>query len=200
MTLKDAPSVARLLQPFLALFLVVLSSCTAPIAPSGSEAPGSISAPAASASAALAANKIQILHTNDIHGHIDSERVTTGGKTFEQGGMALLGGMIAQQRSRAPDRTLVLDAGDALHGALISKVDRGAAVITSMSLSGYDAMAIGNHDFDWGQDELAQRAKEASFPFLAADLVDERTGTVPAFAKPYIVRSEERRVGKECRL
>ncbi len=180
--------VVRLGLPFL---LVVLSACTAAVPPSGSAVPqvsAAASAATASAATALAPNKIQILHTNDIHGHLDSAKVTTGGKSFEQGGMALLGGMIQQQRARAPQRTIVLDAGDALHGALISKVDRGAAVISAMSISGYDAMAVGNHDLDRGQEELAQRAKEASFPFLAANLIDDRTGAVPTFAKPYIVK------------
>ena len=160
--------------------------------PASSAAPSAPVAAASAASAsgapALADNKIQILHTNDIHGHLDSEKVTTGGRSFEQGGMALIGGMIDLQRARAPSRTLVLDAGDALHGVLISNVDRGAAVIRSMSITKYDAMAIGNHDLDWGQDELAARAKEASFPFLAANLVDEKSGQIPSYAKPYVIR------------
>jgi len=103
-------------------------------------------------------------------------------------GLALLGGMIDKQRSRAPDRTLVLDAGDAWVGQLISAIDRGRSIVRAMSLIGYDAMALGNHDYDWGQDELAQRAKEASFPFLTANVVDEATGAGPAFAKPYVVK------------
>lgn len=171
-------------RPWILLFLVVLSACTGP-GPVSSET----AAPATAAHVGpLPPNAIQILHTNDIHGHLDSEKVTTGGRTFEQGGLALLGGMIAQQRSRAPERTIVLDAGDALEGQLISAVDKGAAVVKTMSLAGYDAMAVGNHDLDWGRDELALRAKEASFPFLAANLIDEATGTTPSFAKPYVVK------------
>ena len=82
----------------------------------------------------------------------------------------------------------MLDAGDAWVGQLISAIDRGRSIVRAMSLIGYDAMALGNHDYDWGQDELAQRAKEASFPFLTANVVDEATGAGPAFAKPYVVR------------
>ncbi len=137
--------------------------------------------------APLAADRFQILHTNDIHGRLDATTVTTGGKSFEQGGMPLLGGMIDLQRSRAPERTLVLDAGDAWVGQLISGLDKGQALVKAMSLLRYDAQALGNHDFDWGQENLAQRAKEASFPFLAAN-VTETGGSVPSWAKPYIVK------------
>jgi 5'-nucleotidase/UDP-sugar diphosphatase len=172
------------------LLLVVLSSCTSSGAPAGSAAPDASAAPAASASAAatLAANKIQILHTNDIHGHLDSAKVTTSGRTFEQGGMPLVGGMIRAQKARAPERTLVLDGGDAWVGTLISAVDRGKSIVQAMSLIGYDAMVLGNHDFDWGQDELGARAKEASFPFLTSNVVDAKLAGAPSFAKPYIVK------------
>ncbi len=163
---------------------LLLGACTA----ATPEPLSSASAPAASTGAGLGANVLQILHTNDIHGHLDAKTVTTGGKTFQQGGMALLGGMIQQQRARAPERTLTLDAGDAGTGTLISAIDHGASVTKAMSLIGYDAQAIGNHDLDWGQGELAKRAGEASFPLLAANLVEAATGKPPAYAKPYIVK------------
>jgi 2',3'-cyclic-nucleotide 2'-phosphodiesterase/3'-nucleotidase len=170
---------------------VLLSACTAATpAPSGVP---TASAPAAAtlagkAIAPLAADRFQILHTNDIHGHLDSATVATGGRGFEQGGLAMVGGMIAAQRARAPERTIVLDAGDAWVGTLIAGIDQGRSVIRAMSLAGYDAMAVGNHDLDWGQDVIAARAKEASFPFLAANLVEQATGAPPAWAKPYIVK------------
>ncbi len=168
----------------LAVLLVLVSGCTA-AAPIASDAP---SASIAAKAGPLAPDRFQILHTNDIHGHLDSAKVTTGGRTFEQGGMAILGGMVQQQRARAPERTVVLDAGDAWVGQLISAIDHGRSIVKAMSLIGYDAMALGNHDFDWGQDELAQRAKEAMFPFLAANVVEEATGATPPFAKPYTVK------------
>jgi len=188
---STAPSWVRTLrltqpQSLGVLFLVILVvACTAPVPAARTEPSASV---AAKATVPLAANTFQILHTNDIHGHLDSTKVTTGGRTFEQGGMAILGGMIQQQRSRAPQRTIVLDGGDAWVGVLISAIDHGRSVVRAMSLIGYDAMALGNHDFDWGQDELTQRAKEASFPFLAANLVQDATGTTPPFAKPYVVK------------
>ena len=114
--------------------------------------------------------------------------MTTGSSGFEQGGMASLAGWVAQVRSRAPDRTLLLDAGDTWQGTFTSNANKGESIVKAMNLMRYDAQALGNHDFDWGQEILQQRAKDASFPFLAANLLDSTTGRVPAYAKPWIVK------------
>src|SRR5687767_12551409 len=161
--------------------LLLLAVACAQSQPSPSQAPGRTAAP-------LAADRIQLLHTNDIHGKLESTRVTTGSSGFEQGGMASLAGWVAQVRSRAPDRTLLLDAGDTWQGTFTSNANKGESIVKAMNVMRYDAQALGNHDFDWGQEVLQQRAKEASFPFLAANLLDSTTGRVPAYAKPWIVK------------
>lgn len=175
-----------------ALLVVVLiaSACTAatPPSPQAPTASAAGASPAGKAATALAADRFQILHTNDLHGRLDAAQVATGGKPFEQGGLPMIGGMIARDRARAPERTLVLDAGDTWVGQLISSLDRGRSMVRAMSLIGYDAQTLGNHDFDWGQEQLAANAKEATFPFLTGNVVDEATGQTPAYAKPFIVK------------
>ena len=136
----------------------------------------------------LGPDGILVLHTNDIHGRMEPEHVTSGNGGFDNGGVANLGGLLVRQRTIAPGRTLLLDAGDAWQGSFVSNANRGAAMVEVMNLMGYDAQALGNHDFDWGQDVLRLRASEARFPFLAANVVDDATGAVPSFAKPYIVK------------
>src|SRR6185503_10712514 len=138
------------------------------------------------AAAALAADRIQVLHTDDIHGHLESEVVGGGGASFNAGGMATMATLVAQQRSRAPGRTLLVDGGDAWQGTFISNSNKGEAVTKAMSLMKYDALAVGNHDFDWGQDILAQRSREASFPFLATNVTERATGKLPSYLKPYV--------------
>ena len=173
---------------FLVLVLALSAGCTATaIQPSASS---SIAASAAGVTSAtpLAADRIQIIHTDDIHGHLDFDTVGSGSSSFAQGGMAALAGQVAALRQRAPDRTLLLDGGDAWQGTFISNVNKGQAVTKAMSLMRYDAMSVGNHDFDWGQDVLAQRAKEAAFPFLATNVVQTSTGTLPSYLQPYIVK------------
>lgn len=113
--------------------------------------------------------------------------MSSGSSGFEQGGMALVAGWVAQVRSRAPERTLLLDGGDTWQGTFTSNQNRGEAIVKAMNLMRYDAQALGNHDFDWGQDVLAQRAREASFPFLAANLRDA-SGALPPYVKPWIVK------------
>ena len=161
-----------------ALLLAIGLGCTA-TAPSP--------APSASVSA-LADDRIQLLHTDDIHGHLDYDTVKSGTNSFNQGGMATLAAQVSALRARAPQRTLLVDGGDARQGTFISNANKGEAITKAMSLMRYDAMAVGNHDFDWGQDVLAQRSKEATFPFLATNVVETATGKLPTYLRPYIVK------------
>lgn len=126
---------------------------------------------------------LSVIGTNDVHGAI----VERDGA----GGMALFGGYVANLRSvRAADggAVLLLDAGDMWQGTLESNIAEGAPVVTAYNALGYDAVAIGNHEFDFGPEgaavlarsdsedprgALKARAKEANFPFLAANLIDE---------------------------
>jgi 5'-nucleotidase / UDP-sugar diphosphatase len=173
---------ARSLKPLCVLQLLALAfviSCAS--------VPPQDTRPVATGVEPLAQDRIQILHTGDIHGHLDEETVSSGATTSSQGGMATLAGLVARYRARAPQRTLLLDAGDAWQGTFISNANQGQAVVQAMSLMRYDAQVLGNHDFDWGQDVLARRARESSFPFLAANVVDA-SGATPAFAKPYVVK------------
>jgi 5'-nucleotidase/UDP-sugar diphosphatase len=165
---------------FAALAVALSLACTAGPA-------ATPTAPAASA-AALAADRIQLLHTDDIHGHLDFETVKSGASSFDQGGLAMVAAEVSSFRARAPQRTLLVDGGDAWQGTFISNANKGEAVTKAMSLMKYDALTVGNHDFDWGQQILAQRAGEAGFPFLATNVVDTATGKLPAYLKPYIVK------------
>ena len=101
--------------------------------------------------------------------------------------MVALAEQVEKLRAKAPDRTLLVDAGDAWQGTYISNENKGQAVTQIMSLLRYDAQAVGNHDFDWGQDILRQRSEEASFPFLCANCADA-TGAIPSYLKPYTVK------------
>lgn len=164
----------RLLLP---LAVAALAACSPAVTP-------------APTSSALADDRIQLLHTDDIHGHLDADIVqsASASPTFRAGGMAQLAGQVAVFRARAPQRTLLVDAGDTWQGTFISNTNKGEAVTKAMNLMRYDALAVGNHDFDWGQEVLAQRASEAAFPLLAANVIETRTGRSPPYLKPFVVR------------
>lgn len=144
--------------------------------------------PPAASAAALPDDRIQLLHTDDIHGHLDFDTVKSGTQSFDQGGLAMVAAQVNALRARAPQRTVLVDGGDAWQGTFISNSNKGEAVTKAMSLMKYDALTVGNHDFDWGQDVLAQRSREATFPFLATNVVETATGKLPAYLKPYIVK------------
>lgn len=157
--------------------LVVAASCVTTTAPVPTADP-----------AVLAPDRIQILHTNDIHGRLDVIATVQGGtSSFTQGGLVALAQQVEKVRAKAPGRTLLVDAGDAWQGTYISNENKGQAVTQIMSLLKYDAQGVGNHDFDWGQDVLKQRTQEATFPFLCANCA-EQNGAVPSYLKPYVVK------------
>ena len=100
---------------------------------------------------------VVIMHTNDTHGHLLPDGQT--------GGSARIASIARQMRPH-----LILDAGDLFTGTPIADVSRGRAVIDVMNAIGYDAVAVGNHEFDYGIDTLRDRIREADFPFLSANI------------------------------
>src|SRR6185295_10154569 len=101
--------------------------------------------------------RIVIMHTNDLHGQL-LPRQGVGGI-----------GEIATIMKRA-DPDLILDAGDISTGTFLADEFKGAPTIQAMNKMGYTSGTIGNHEFDYGQDALRLRLREAKFPILSANL------------------------------
>jgi 5'-nucleotidase/UDP-sugar diphosphatase len=124
---------------------------------------------------------IVILHTNDFHGAIEPDA------TKGTGGLVNLVSLIDQLRAEDLERTLLLDAGDIFQGTYVSNSTQGEVVMAAMNVAGYDAWALGNHEFDWGQEVLRARIAQAEFPGLAANVVDVSSGEVWDAVEPYTV-------------
>lgn len=125
-----------------------------------------------------------ILHTNDFHGQLVPEGSNPGA--------ARMAKAIQDIRTlKGPGNVLLLDAGDAMQGSLLSNVQKGFPVISVFNAIGYDAMTLGNHDYDWGQTILKDRITQAAFPILSANLVtDGPSGwTPPEGVVPYIIKT-----------
>ncbi|HEY8343923.1 MAG TPA: 5'-nucleotidase C-terminal domain-containing protein [Bacillota bacterium] len=104
---------------------------------------------------------ITILHTNDIHG-----RAETG----EGMGLPKIAALVKQIKSENP-RTLLLDAGDTIHGKTFTNLTKGESMIKLMNAMGYTAMTPGNHDFNYGYQRLITLdAQIADFPILCANI------------------------------
>src|SRR5688572_27739818 len=115
---------------------------------------------------------VRILATNDFHGAFEPRRDSRG---VLRGGAAYLAAEIARARSecRAPQCTAVLlDGGDQFQGSPASNMGYGRPVVTLFNRLGRAAAALGNHEFDWGQDTLRARMREAAYPILGANVTD----------------------------
>jgi 5'-nucleotidase len=114
-----------------------------------------------------AEHRLTILHTNDWHSRIDTFPMD-GGKFQGQGGAAMRDAMIKKIRAQE-EHVLLLDAGDIFQGTPYFNFYHGDPEITLMNEMGYEASAIGNHDFDGGIDGLAHQAGRAKFPLICAN-------------------------------
>src|SRR3954469_25075959 len=124
---------------------------------------------------------LSIVGTNDLHGQLER--------------LPLFAGFVANLRAaRAADGggVVLVDGGDMFQGTLESNVAEGADVVRAYNQLGYAAVAVGNHEFDYGPEgpaatatgpgddprgALKARAREARFPFLASNIVDNATGS-----------------------
>lgn len=136
--------------------------------------------------------KITIIFTNDIHGGVDRMEARFMNPEFPPligGGAAVVHYIDAVREKAAKENVpvLVVDAGDFFSGRPIGSRTEGEAVIDYMNMAGYDAMTVGNHDFDQGLDVLKARAKQARFPFLGANIIQDSTGNVPEYLDPYVM-------------
>ena len=125
-----------------------------------------------SASLPIFAAEIIILHTNDVHSRVESH--IPQGAEGEQGGRVRAATLIEEIRDMyGREKILLLDAGDAIHGMNIDNLFGGLPSIEIMNAMGYDAFTLGNHEFNYGQEVLAERILDAKFPTLAANVMRE---------------------------
>ncbi|HOZ00396.1 MAG TPA: bifunctional UDP-sugar hydrolase/5'-nucleotidase [Candidatus Syntrophosphaera sp.] len=133
--------------------------------------------------------RLDIMFSNDVHGGIDRSQATFMNPDFppQLGGGATAATLIKYVRSLSgPTReSMLLDAGDFFQGRPVGTVTKGRAVIEYMNTIGYDAMTIGNHEFDIKTEDLVKTLELANFPILSCNIIDKRTGELPWFVVPY---------------
>ena len=132
-----------------------------------------------------ASPKITILHTNDLSGRLRPFKYY---EEADRGGAACRATLIKEMSWRG--NLLVLDAGDAMGPSVLSDFDQGGLFMEMMNRTGYSAMVLGNHEFDFGREILEQRIEEAEFPILSANITVQ--GTETPFVRPYVVRELDR--------
>ena len=108
--------------------------------------------------------KITVIHTNDTHSRLIG--------TNTEIGFAKIATLIKEAKEANPN-TLVLDAGDTLHGMPIVNISKGENAIKVLEAAGYDYMTLGNHDFNYGKERLFELRDMSQVGMLSANIVDE---------------------------
>lgn len=148
---------------------------------------------------------VQLLAFNDFHGNLESGGTVTqaDGTRVPAGGVAYLDTHLDRLRSTNPRATFTLSTGDLIGASpLVSALFKDEPTIEAMNLLGLDANVVGNHEFDEGLDELERMRyggchptegcfggdgfEGADFPFLAANVVNERTNET--IFPPYVIQ------------
>ncbi|GAA4885594.1 metallophosphatase [Flaviramulus aquimarinus] len=138
-------------------------------------------------------SKITILHTNDVHSHIDAFGPEDE-ENANKGGVARRATLIDSIRKENPN-TLLLDAGDIFQGTPYFNYYGGELEFKLMSKLKYDVATIGNHDFDNGIDGLYAQLPHAEFQFVSANY-DFSNTIMDTHTKPYKIFKKDRvRIG-----
>ncbi|WP_128425195.1 5'-nucleotidase C-terminal domain-containing protein [Gudongella oleilytica] len=121
---------------------------------------------------------LTIVHVNDVHGRVEEN---AGSKEL---GFAKLKTKVDLLKEEDPN-LLFLNAGDALHGTTIVNLTSGEQMVEIMNAMGFDAMTPGNHDFNYGYEQLMKLKGMAEFPILGANIVHEDSGD--SDFDPYVI-------------
>ncbi|MFT7624149.1 MAG: 5'-nucleotidase/UDP-sugar diphosphatase [Myxococcota bacterium] len=126
--------------------------------------------------------RIVLFHTSDVHGAVSATpaRWNKADPKRRIGGYPALASLVDSET--LPHA--VLDSGDIFQGTPEGNLTRGKVIIAAMNAVGYSAMAIGNHEFDYGEGVLRDLIEQAEFPVLAANIVRRSDGKHVSYAQP----------------
>ena len=128
--------------------------------------------------------KLIILQTSDVHSRIEP-MTQEGDRNYGQGGFVRRASFLQQFRKENSD-VLLFDCGDISQGTPYYNMFKGEVEVTLMNEMGYDAMTIGNHEFDFGLDNMARLFKLAKFPVVCANYDLDAT-VLKDIVKPYVI-------------
>lgn len=121
---------------------------------------------------------IKLYCINDTHGAF------TRNSEDKEAGMAYIGQYMLNKKD---ENSLVLSMGDMWQGGIESNDTKGRIMVEAMNIASFDAMAIGNHEFDWGEEYLLKNQDYAVFPFLSSNIFYAGTNNLVDFATPSMI-------------
>lgn len=128
-----------------------------------------------------------VLHTNDVHGQV---LPTRSRDRAPSGGLPRVAAYVDEVRAEVAASgagLLVLDAGDWFQGTPEGMLDEGLPFVRALVAVGYDALCVGNHEFDRGLDNLRRILREAKVPAVLANVRERGADDSVAWAEPYVV-------------
>lgn len=119
---------------------------------------------------------------NDFHGTVIDDN----------GGISVIGNYIINEKNKFPETTIIVSSGDMFQGSAISNMTQGGVVVEAMNEIGFDAMAVGNHEFDWGIDVIKKYNNKTSevksnFPIICANIYEKATDKPVDWCDPYVI-------------
>ncbi len=121
---------------------------------------------------------LDIYELSDFHGAVQYNAQE------KQIGLARLGSYFDKKREANPGGTVILSGGDMWQGSADSNLTRGNLVTYSMDVIGFDAMTMGNHEFDWTKKWIENNKNKATFPILGANIYDRSTKQIANLYSP----------------
>jgi 5'-nucleotidase len=128
---------------------------------------------------------ITIYHTNDLHANVYPFKAPYISKEQKVGGMANIAGIVKAAKEKDKG-VFFFDAGDFFTGPYISTLTKGEAIVDVMNQMSFDAVSIGNHEFDHGVPNMIQQLDKATFPVLLGNLFYENSDK-PVWNKPWVI-------------
>jgi 2',3'-cyclic-nucleotide 2'-phosphodiesterase (5'-nucleotidase family) len=129
--------------------------------------------------------KLTILYTNDLHSHLEPLKVGWVSETRKVGGFANIATIVKNKKSENPN-TLYFDAGDFFTGPSYCSLTKGEAIIDVMNTIPIDAACIGNHEFDYGWQNMIEQFTKAKFPILNCNIFIQNSDRL-VWNNPYII-------------
>lgn len=133
----------------------------------------------------LYSEDIDIYHTSDVHGMYSSRAA----KWDKENSTRTIGGFAAFKSlvSKDTNTVILIDSGDMFQGSPEGNTTKGLASINYMNMLGYSAAIVGNHDYDYGEENLKEIIKAANFPFLGANVYYKKDLKPVEYLKPWVI-------------
>ncbi|MGL6064894.1 MAG: bifunctional metallophosphatase/5'-nucleotidase [Fusobacteriaceae bacterium] len=126
--------------------------------------------------------ELVVVHLNDVHGRVEEGK-------YDGVGYAKVATIIENLKKDSANKNIIfVDAGDTLHGTTFATLERGASIVKLLDKMNLEAMALGNHDFNYGQNRTLELNKMGKFEMLSANTMNEDGSN---FITPYIIREIE---------